>query len=60
MDIEKFYKSMVDIGYSTGSVNIDDYIDTSVFEDALNELLEEDPDNELYKALKEESDATNI
>ena len=50
---------MVDIGYSKGNVNIDDYIDTTVFEDALNELIKENPDNKTYQALKAESESTN-
>lgn len=59
LNTSRFYEAMVDIGYSKGTVDIADYIDTSIFEDALNELLEEDPDNEVYLALKAESDATN-
>ena len=59
IDVEKFYQSMVDIGYSGGNVNIDDYIDVSVYEDALDELLAEDPDNAIYQQLKQESAATN-
>lgn len=55
-----FYQAMVDIGYTGGNVDITNYIDTSVFEDALAELLAEDPDNEIYKELKAESDATNL
>lgn len=55
-----FYQAMVDIGYSEGNVDIKDYIDASVYIDALNELLEEDPDNEIYLELKAESDATNF
>ena len=54
-----FFQAMVDIGYSKGNVNIDDYIDTTVFEDALNELIKENPDNKTYQALKAESERTN-
>ncbi len=54
-----FFQAMVDIGYSKGNVNIDDYIDTSVFEDALEELLKADPENKTYQALKAESESTN-
>lgn len=59
IDIEKFYASMVDIGYCVNNVDIDKYIDTSVFEDALAELIEEYPDNEVYQELKKISDETN-
>ena len=55
----KFYEAMTDIGYAQGTVDLHDYIDASVYIDALNELLAEDPDNEIYKELKTESDATN-
>lgn len=59
-DTKKFYESMVNIGYADGNVDITDYIDATLFEEALDELLEEYPDNEVYKALKEESDRTNF
>lgn len=55
----EFYEAMTDIGYAQGTVDLHDYIDASVYIDALNELLEENPDNEIYKELKAESDATN-
>lgn len=55
----KFYEAMTDIGYAQGTVDMHDYIDASVYIDALDELLAEDPDNEVYKELKAESDATN-
>lgn len=55
-----FFQAMVDIGYTEGNVDITDYIDASVFIDALDELLAEDPDNEVYLELKAESDATNL
>ena len=58
-DIEKFYASMVDIGYANGGINIDDYIDVSVYEDALDQLIAEYPDNQLYQQLKAESEETN-
>lgn len=54
----KFYDAMVEIGYSKGS-DISDNIDPSVFIDALDELLEEDPDNEVYLELKKVSEETN-
>lgn len=56
---KEFYQAMVDIGYIEGNVNIEDYIDVTIYEQALSELLAEDPDNEVYLALKAESDATN-
>lgn len=55
----EFYDAMVDIGYIEGNVDIKDYIDTSLYIEALEQLLEENPDNEVYKELWEESEATN-
>ncbi|MCC8162558.1 MAG: ABC transporter substrate-binding protein [Lachnospiraceae bacterium] len=55
----EFFQAMVDIGYSEGNVDITDYIDASVYEDALNELLEEEPDNEIYLELLADDEATN-
>ena len=56
---DQFFQAMVDIGYSEGNVDMKDYIDPTVFEDALNELLQEDPDNEVYLQLQAEDQATN-
>ena len=56
----KFYEAMVDVDYAQGSVDIRDYIDPTLYRDALDELLEEDPENEIYLSLKEESEATNF
>ena len=56
---EAFFQAMVDIGYSEGNVDIKDYIDPTVFEDALNELLQEEPDNEVYLELQAADQATN-
>lgn len=55
----EFFQAMVDIGYSEGNVDIKDYIDATVFEDALDELLEEEPDNAVYQELKADDEATN-
>ncbi|MBQ7265726.1 MAG: ABC transporter substrate-binding protein [Firmicutes bacterium] len=54
-----FYDTMVDIKYAKGNVNIADYIDTSLFEEAITQILEENPDDEIYKELYEEFKATN-
>lgn len=55
----EFYQAMVDIGYSDGNVDINDYIDTSLYTEALEQLLEEYPDSQIYKDLWEESESTN-
>lgn len=54
-----FYQAMVDIGYSKGAVDINDYIDTSLYTEALQELIDENPDSQVYKDLWEESESTN-
>lgn len=56
----EFYDAMVNIGYSEGNAKVEDHIDTSLYIDALKELLEEYPDSQVYKDLWEESEATNI
>ena len=55
----EFFQAMVDIGYSEGNVDIKDYIDATVYQDALAELLEEDPTNEIYLELQADDKATN-
>ena len=55
----EFYDAMVNIGYSEGNAKVEDHIDTSLYIDALTELLEENPDSQVYKDLWEESEATN-
>lgn len=55
----EFYQAMVDIGYSQGNIDINDYIDTSLYTEALQELMKEYPDSQVYKDLWEESEATN-
>lgn len=58
-DTTKFYESMVNIGYAGGNVNIADHIDVSLYEEALAELLEEDPANAVYLQLKADAERTN-
>lgn len=55
----EFYQAMVDIGYSEGNVDISNYIDASLYIEALDELLAEEPDNAVYQELKAESEASN-
>ncbi|WP_110955531.1 ABC transporter substrate-binding protein [Anaerosinus massiliensis] len=56
--IEDFYKGMKLIGYVEGKKNIDDYIDTSLFEEALNSLLKEEPDDATFLELKKDFEET--
>lgn len=59
LNTTKFFDAMVEIGYIDKNVEIEDYIDTSIYTDALDELLAADPENEVYLELKKESDETN-
>ncbi len=44
----KFWKMMNETGFIHSKENIEDYIDSSVYEDALKKLMEEDPQNPYY------------
>ena len=52
--IKRYYNGMVASGYIEAGteVAIEDSVDTSIYEDALNELLAEDPENEYLLELK--------
>ncbi len=56
----RFYEAMVEIGYAQGGIDFSEHIDPSLYIEALDELLEEEPDNVVYKQLKEESDKNNV
>lgn len=58
-NITKFYDAMVEIGYAQGGIDFSEHVDASLYIEALDELLEEEPDNEVYKQLKTESDQNN-
>lgn len=51
--IEQWWKMLNTIGYISSNENIDKHIDTSVYEQALDELIKENPNNENYKELRE-------
>jgi NitT/TauT family transport system substrate-binding protein len=52
-DVVKFWNAMLAAGYLTDkSINVADYVNTSLFENALNAALSASPDNANYKALK--------
>lgn len=58
-NITKFYEAMVEIGYAQGGIDFSEHVDASLYIEALDELLAEEPDNEVYKQLKTESDQNN-
>jgi len=45
----KFWKMMIDTGYIKSDLNINDFIDTTVYEDALKSLMKEEPQNDYLK-----------
>ena len=49
---ETFYQAMDELGYIEHPVNITDYINSEIYEEALAELLAEDPDNAYYQYLQ--------
>ena len=49
--VETYYESLKDSGYFENTdVDVSEHIDTSVYSDALNALLEREPDNAFYKS----------
>jgi len=56
--IEDFYEGMKLIGYAKGTANVDDHIDTSIFKEALDSLLAEEPNDPSFLELKQKSNET--
>ncbi|WP_256623577.1 ABC transporter substrate-binding protein [Methanolobus chelungpuianus] len=49
--VVEYYQMMKDSGYITTDVRIEDHIDTSIYREALEELIRENPDEEFYQKL---------
>lgn len=47
--VQTFWDAMNEIGYIDSDLNILDYIDESCYQEALKQMLEENPDNDFYK-----------
>ncbi|MEY8355697.1 ABC transporter substrate-binding protein [Lachnospiraceae bacterium 54-53] len=58
-DVQKFFDGMVDVNYAKGNVDIKDYTDTTLFREALDSLIEENPEDAVYLELREIYEATN-
>jgi NitT/TauT family transport system substrate-binding protein len=54
-----FYEGMTLIGYAKGSVNVADYVDSTLYEEALAQVLKESPNDPVFLELKKEFDAFN-
>ena len=52
--IVKFWEMMNKVGYISSDKNITDYINTDLYAQALDELLKENPNNQIYQKLKAE------
>lgn len=50
--IISYYNSLVEAGYFEGDIDVAEHIDTEIYNEALNQLIEKNPDNEFYKSLK--------
>lgn len=49
--IEKTYDLMKSIGYINTTVNIDDHVDSTVYKQALDELIQQNPNDSVYQQL---------
>jgi NitT/TauT family transport system substrate-binding protein len=49
--IEEWWADMNKVGYINSTVNIDDHIDTSVYKQALDEVIKESPNDSIYQEL---------
>ena len=52
--IEDFYDGMKRIGYAKGAADVDAHIDTSIFKEALDSLLAEEPEDASFLELKKQ------
>lgn len=58
-DVKKFFDGMVDINYAKGNVEIEDHTDTTLFKEALDSLIKENPDDAVYLELRDVYETTN-
>lgn len=52
--VKEYYQMMKDSGYVDTEVKIEDHIDSTVYKEALDELIEENPDDQFYQKLLSE------
>ncbi|MCX7771621.1 MAG: ABC transporter substrate-binding protein [Clostridia bacterium] len=50
--VEKFWEFMNKIGYIKSDINIGDHINTTLYKNALDSVLQQYPDDEIFKQLK--------
>lgn len=46
-----YYNSLVGSGYFTGDIDVAEHVDTSIYEEALKQLADKNPDNTFYSSL---------
>ena len=51
--IVDYYNSLVNAGYFTGSIDIENHITTDIYEQALTELINENPNDSFFPSLAE-------
>lgn len=56
---ETFWNAMNEIGYIKSDIDINQHLQSSFFEEALKELMEEEPSNEFYKELSKGGYSSN-
>jgi NitT/TauT family transport system substrate-binding protein len=57
--VQEFYAGMTFVGYAKGTADIPGHIDTSLYRDALDQILKEYPNDEFFKKVKKEFDENN-
>jgi NitT/TauT family transport system substrate-binding protein len=55
-----FYTSLIESGYLDGSVKLTEFFDTSVYEEALNNIIARYPDDEFYKEMRKVFEENNL
>ena len=59
--VEKFWKDMQDIGYiDASSINLDDHIDETLYKEALDAVIKENPGDAYYTKLLEDYAKKNV
>jgi NitT/TauT family transport system substrate-binding protein len=55
-----FYTSLIDSGYLDGSVKLTEFFDTSIYEEALNNIIARYPDDDFYKQMRKVFEENNL
>ncbi|MDR1021506.1 MAG: ABC transporter substrate-binding protein [Synergistaceae bacterium] len=55
-----FYASLIDSGYLDGSVKLTEFFDTSIYEEALNNIIARYPNDEFYKRMRKVFEENNL